>query len=152
MDSPPRIRRVTRRTNNRNVSRRLFNNTNTPPTNNSPSRRLFQNTSNISSGIRNNPHYISMEQTPERIVNQYTPRSRNRHNERTKRRAAIQRERHEAEVAAQERALENARRREHQALLRKGTPTKLEQRESRKRPRTPNNTPNRFMNNNNNYY
>ena len=152
MESPPRIRRVTRRTNNRNVSRRLFNNNNnTSLTNNRASRQLFQNNVNISSGIRNNPHYLSMEQTPERIVNQYTPRSRNRHNERTKRRAAIQRERHEAEVTAQERALENARRREHQALLRKGTPTKLEQRESRKRPRSPNNTQNRFMNNNNMY-
>jgi hypothetical protein len=145
MVSPPRIRRVTRRTTPNGVARRLFNNNNSNNSN-TAARQLFANNStniNTPSGIRNNPHFVSMENTPERNVNAYTPRSRARHNERVKRRAVIRRERYEAEEAERQKVIENVERRRFLALLRKGTPTKSEQRESRKRPRSPNNSSNR---------
>ena len=129
MHSPPRIRRLTRRNTNENSS-----------SNNTVGRRLFDNTQSETntSGIQNNPHFLSMENTPERVVNQYTPRARERHYQRVKRRGAIRRNEYEKELSRQERLKNTMEKAYYEQLLKKGTPTKSEQRRTRKRLRTPN--------------
>lgn len=136
MNSPPSIRRNrgTRRSSQRNngVARRLFNNNNNNGVN--ISRRLFNNNSTRNSNnVRNNPGYVSMERTPNRIVNAYNNNQWRRHINRRKIRM-----RRELEEMEQKNKMNNNIEKYMEKMKMKKlsrTPTKSEERMTRKRGR-----------------
>lgn len=135
MHSPPSIRRNrgTRRNTNRNnsVARRLFNNNNNGV---NISRRLFNNNpTRRNNNMRNNPGYVSMERTPDRIVNAYNNNQWRSHINRRKLRM-----RREMENIEQQRKMNNNTEKIMEKIKFKKlskTPTKSEERLARKRER-----------------